>query len=129
MMTYILSLFQVHDKNHADDKEFKDQDCSANRSLEFATQRIRELEMELAQAKVSQVESECQSQNLQHQLSALVAKISNSQPVNSTPATSWKTKWDTVVSTVNNLPAQTIPSFQSHITDITNQLNSFDESK
>lgn len=77
--------------------------------------------MKLAQSKVSQVESECQNQNLQHQLSTLIAKLNNSQPANTSAANSWKAKikWDTVV----------VPSFQSHIADIANQLNSLDEPK
>lgn len=84
--------------------------------------------MELAQSKVAQVESECQSQNLQHQLNALIAKINSSQQTNSAP-NSWKMKLDNVL---NNIPisvAQTIPTFQSHISDIANQLNSSDEPK
>lgn len=117
--------FQTHEN-----KEFKELDNSTICSLDFATQRIRELEMDLAQAKVAQVESECHSQNLQHQLSSLAAKAAAAtQPSNTTATTHpWKLKWDTVV---NNIPsvAQTIPTFQSHISDIAQQLNSFDETK
>lgn len=124
-------LLQTHDN-----KEVKEQDNSTICSLDYATQRIRELEMELAQSKVSQVESECQNQNLHHQLNSLIAKSANQQQIhlqqqqqqtNSTQH-SWKTKWDNVV---NNIPsvAQTIPSFQSHISDIAHQFNSFDEPK
>lgn len=109
-----------------DNKEVKELDNSTICSLDHASQRIRELEMRLAQSKVSQVESECQNQNLQHQLSTLMAKTTLQQP--SSASNSWKTKWDNVV---NNIPsvAQTIPTFQSHISDIANQLNSFDETK
>lgn len=88
--------------------------------------------MELAQSKVSQCESECQNQNLQHQLNALIAKTATQQIANST-SHPWKLKWDNVV---NNIPsvAQNIPtreSFKSHISDIAQQiqLNSFDETK
>lgn len=86
--------------------------------------------MDLAQSKVAQVESECQSQNLQHQLSALISKMNVVQQSTNAP-NSWKTKWDNVVSNMPSMPsvAQTIPSFQSHITEIAQQLNSFDESK
>lgn len=82
--------------------------------------------MKLAQSKVSQVESECQNQNLQHQLNTLIARTS-AQPI-SAPTNSWKTKWDNVVSNIPSV-AQTIPTFQSHISDIAHQLNSFDETK
>lgn len=82
--------------------------------------------MELAQSKVSQVESECQNQNLHHQLHALIAKNATQQN-NSTTSHSWKIKWDNVV---NNIPSvASIPTFQSHISEIANQINSFDESK
>lgn len=80
--------------------------------------------MKLAQSKVSQVESECHNQNLQHQLNTLIAKTTL-QP-SSTTSHSWKTKWDNVV---NNIPNVAIPTFQSHISEIANQLNSFDETK
>lgn len=76
--------------------------------------------MELAQSKVSQVETECHNQNLQHQLNSLVSKNVSQQSTSATHP--WKVKWDSVVS---NIPS-TIPSFQSHIA---NQLNSFDDSK
>ena len=98
-------------------------------SIEYASQRIRELEMDLAQSKVAQVESECQNQSLQHQINALLAKNASSQTSNNISSSNpWRVKWDNVV---NNIPsvAQTLPSFQSHISDIANQLQSFDESK
>lgn len=88
-------------------------------SLELATNRIRELEMELAQAKVAQAESECQNQSLHHQLNAIIAKTSIQHSTN-TPY-SWKDKL------FNNIPS--IPTFQSHISEIGNQLTSFDEKK
>lgn len=109
-----------------DNKEVKNQDNSTICSLDFATQRIRELEMALANNKVALAESECQNQNLQHQLNACNAKGSVAP---ATTANSWKLKWDNVV---NNMPsvAQTIPSFQSHISDLAHQtMSSFDENK
>jgi hypothetical protein len=88
--------------------------------------------MELAQSKVSQVESECQNQSLQHQMNAMISKtnaVAAQQNINA--PNSWKTKWDNVVNNMPSMPsvAQTIPSFQSHISDIAQQLNSFDETK
>lgn len=88
-----------------------------NNDSEALRQRIRELETELAKSKLSQVESECKSQSLQHELNSL-----KQTPPSQT--TSWKTKWDNITSNIPN----TIPSFQSHISDIASQLNSFDES-
>lgn len=123
-------LFQIHDN-----KEVKDHDNSNICSLDIATQRIRELEMELAQSKVSQVETECQNQNLQHQLNGLITKTAASlTPNNNTAPTtnSWKMKWDNLTTAVNNVgPSvqQSIPTFQSHISNLAHQLNSFDETK
>lgn len=82
--------------------------------------------MALANNKVALAESECQNQNLQHQLNAFAAK--GTIPPRSAP-NSWKLKWDNVVS---NMPSvtQTIPSFQSHISDLAHQtMSSFDENK
>lgn len=124
----MLKFSQVHDKIEV--KNLDDSDVS---SLDIATHRIRELEMELAQSKVSQVETECQNQNLQHQLNSLITKTTASlTPNNNTPPTvnSWKTKWDNLTTAVNNVSVQqSIPSFQSHISNIAHQLNSFDEAK
>lgn len=100
----------------------KNQDNSTICSLDYAAQRVRELEMELAKAKVSQVESECQNQTLQHQLNSL--KNTNN-PSASTP-NSWKLKWDNVVNNIN----PSVSTFQSHITDFAHmKLNTFDEAK
>lgn len=82
--------------------------------------------MALANNKVALAESECQNQNLQHQLNSNAAK--GTIPPRSAP-NSWKLKWDNVV---NNMPSvtQTIPSFQSHISDLAHQtMSSFDENK
>jgi Rab GTPase-activating protein 1 len=83
-------------------------------------QRVRELEINLAQAKVAQVEAECQNQNLQHlltqqhQATAITNKLTP-------PNNSWKTKFiDSVVNSVQipNMSSMNIPSFQSHINDL-----------
>lgn len=120
---YSIFHFQTHDN-----KEVKDLDNSTICSLDYATQRIRELEMKLAQSKVSQVESECQNQNLQHQL--MLARANAAQTTNSNTPNTWKMKWDNVVNNMPSIPsvAQTIPTFQSHITDLAQQL-SLDEPK
>ncbi|KAH8365912.1 hypothetical protein KR093_007305 [Drosophila rubida] len=43
--------------------------------LNAAAQRIRELELELAQAKLAQVEAECKNQDLNHQLSNTLSEL------------------------------------------------------
>lgn len=43
--------------------------------INIATQRIRELELELAQAKLAHVEAECRNQDLNHQLSATITEM------------------------------------------------------
>ncbi|KAH8257616.1 hypothetical protein KR038_012111 [Drosophila bunnanda] len=43
--------------------------------LNAASQRIRELELELAQAKLAQVEAECKNQDLNHQLSNTISEL------------------------------------------------------
>ena len=45
-----------------------------------AEQRLRELELELAQTKLSLVESECRSQELEHRLAAIIAASEESKP-------------------------------------------------
>lgn len=106
-------------------------------SLGFATQRIRELETELVLAKVSQAEAECKNQTLQHQLNNMMTAAKNSQPTNTPPNNSstlvnLKSKWDNLTTTVVNNVTQgassTMPTFQSHISELTSQL-SLDESK
>lgn len=43
--------------------------------LHSALDRIRELELDLAQAKLAQVEAECKNQDLNHQLSTTIAEV------------------------------------------------------
>lgn len=99
-------------------------------------QRIRELELDLARAKVAQVEAECQNQNLKHQLTQVVSNATNNnsklQTQNS--SSSWKTKFIDSLSLVNtvqmpNMSNMNMPSFQSHISELTTQLAGTDESK
>lgn len=85
-------------------------------------QRIKELELELARAKVAQVEAECQNQNLKHQLLNLTNPAAN-QKAPLQHNSSWKSKWDNVVNSMNipipNMATMNIPTFQSHLTDLT----------
>lgn len=84
------------------------------------------MELDLARAKVAQVEAECQNQNLKHQL----INISNTTKVPLPPPNnSWKSKIENVVSSMN-IPNMTMnmPSFQSHITDLTH-FNSTEDTK
>ena len=43
-------------------------------------QRLRELELELAQTKLSLVETECRSQELEHRLTAIMASAEENKP-------------------------------------------------
>lgn len=52
--------------------------------LTLAQQRIRELELELAQTKLAHVEAECQNQSLNHQLNNTMSEVQSSQK------TSWQ---------------------------------------
>ena len=97
-----------------------------NDDLNTLKQRIRELELDLARAKVAQCEAECQNQNLKHQLT----QVSSTTRQNAS-STNWKTKFIDSLSMVNNavqntqiptMPSMNIPSFQSHITELTTQL-------
>lgn len=45
-----------------------------------AEERLRELELELAQTKLSLVESECRSQDLEHKLAASIAAAEENKP-------------------------------------------------
>jgi hypothetical protein len=101
-------------------------------SLGFATQRIKELETELAIAKVGQAEAECKNQTLQHQLNNLmITNTKNSNAPNSSTLVNLKSKWDNLTTAVNNVAqgaSSNIPTFQSHISELTSQLT-LDESK
>ena len=45
-----------------------------------AEERLRELELELAQTKLSLVEAECRSQDLEHRLAATLAAAEENKP-------------------------------------------------
>lgn len=103
-----------------------------NDDLNTLKQRIRELELDLARAKVAQCEAECQNQNLKHQLTQVSStNVTTNLPRQNSSSTNWKTKFIDSLSMVNNavqntqipnMPSMNIPSFQSHITELTTQL-------
>ncbi|XP_035792291.1 rab GTPase-activating protein 1-like [Anopheles albimanus] len=81
--------------------------------LVIATQRIRELELELAQTKLAQVEAECKNQDLLHQLNTAATELqatrSSWQPWLSKTLNSIQEK----VATKRDVP-QPGPTFQSY---------------
>lgn len=79
--------------------------------LQNALQRIRELELELAQTKLAQVEAECRNQDLNHQLQI------NSTETQSSNRNSWQ-PWisktiNTIQEKVKGQPS-TMATFQSY---------------
>lgn len=78
--------------------------------LNVALQRVRELELELAQTKLAHVEAECKNQDLNHQLNTALTEIQ------STRNSSWQ-PW--LSKTINSLQEKVAtrrdtPSFQSY---------------
>ncbi|XP_065362492.1 rab GTPase-activating protein 1-like isoform X3 [Calliphora vicina] len=82
--------------------------------LHSAHHRIRELELELAQAKLAQVEAECKNQDLNHQLSTTITEMQSNrnswQPWFSKTLNTLQEK----VSTRGNRDAQPTATFQSY---------------
>lgn len=61
-----------------DNKLLKDHNedfLNTNSPLHKALHRIRELELDLAQAKLAQVEAECKNQDLNHQLTTTITEM------------------------------------------------------
>lgn len=56
-------------------KHYNDAPLGPLDPLHTALQRIRELELELARAKLAQVEAECKNQDLNHQLSTTITEM------------------------------------------------------
>ncbi|XP_040156814.1 rab GTPase-activating protein 1 isoform X2 [Anopheles arabiensis] len=87
--------------------------------LVIASQRIRELELELAQTKLAQVEAECKNQDLHHQLNTTVTELqatrSSWQPWLSKTLNSIQEK----VATKRDVNAPA-PTFQSYATSDAN---------
>lgn len=80
--------------------------------MNVALQRIRELELELAQTKLAHVEAECKNQDLNHQLNTTLTEIQTNRGSN----TSWQ-PW--LSKTINSIQEKVttrrdVPSFQSY---------------
>lgn len=92
--------------------------------LHSALQRIRELELELAQAKLAQVEAECKNQDLNHQLSTTITEMQSNrnswQPWFSKTLNTLQEK----VSTRANRDAQSAATFQSYMSATGSETNS-----
>ncbi|XP_055606952.1 rab GTPase-activating protein 1-like isoform X2 [Uranotaenia lowii] len=79
----------------------------------IATQRIRELELELAQTKLAQVEAECKSQDLHHQLNATLSELQSNR-------SSWQPWFSKTLNSIQEKVATRrdvnapIPTFQSY---------------
>ncbi|XP_049297656.1 rab GTPase-activating protein 1 isoform X1 [Anopheles funestus] len=93
--------------------------------LVIASQRIRELELELAQTKLAQVEAECKNQDLHHQLNTTVTELqatrSSWQPWLSKTLNSIQEK--VVTKRDVNPPAPTFHSYASTDGNIKNHSN------
>lgn len=79
--------------------------------LNVALQRVRELELELAQTKLAHVEAECKNQDLNHQLNTTLTEIQTNHR-----GTSWQ-PW--LSKTINSIQEKVttrrdVPSFQSY---------------
>jgi len=87
--------------------------------LNAASQRIRELELELAQAKLAQVEAECKNQDLNHQLSNTLSELQTNrnswQPWLSKTFNSLQEKVTTRGGHRDNGSGGPMPSFQSYM--------------
>uniref|UniRef100_A0A182WJI3 Rab-GAP TBC domain-containing protein n=1 Tax=Anopheles minimus TaxID=112268 RepID=A0A182WJI3_9DIPT len=93
--------------------------------LVIASQRIRELELELAQTKLAQVEAECKNQDLHHQLNTTVTELqatrSSWQPWLSKTLNSIQEK--VVTKREVNPPAPTFQSYASTDGNMKNHSN------
>lgn len=79
--------------------------------LQNALQRIRELELELAQTKLAQVEAECKNQDLNHQLQV---NSNESQSANRNSWQPWLSKTiNTIQEKVKGQPSS-MATFQSY---------------
>ena len=65
---------------------------NASKDLENADERIRELELELAQTKLALVETECKFQDLTHQYNASISIAPDNQPTMVLKGGKWFTK-------------------------------------
>lgn len=79
--------------------------------LNVALQRIRELELELAQTKLAHVEAECKNQDLNHQLNSTLSEIQSSRN------SSWQPWLSKTINTIQEKVAtrRDAPSFQTYV--------------
>lgn len=110
---YGKNLQHANSENNNDQSMHQESDLGPLDPKLIADQRIRELELELAQAKLAQVEAECKCQDLHHQLNTLTDMQSN----RSMPWQPWISK------TINSIQEKVVtrrensapmPSFQSY---------------
>ncbi|XP_034659603.1 rab GTPase-activating protein 1-like isoform X2 [Drosophila subobscura] len=87
--------------------------------LNAASQRIRELELELAQAKLAQVEAECKNQDLNHQLNNTLSELQTNrnswQPWLSKTFNTLQEKVTTRSGNRDNGSGGPTPTFQSYM--------------
>lgn len=81
--------------------------------LNVALQRVRELELELAQTKLAHVEAECKNQDLNHQLNTTLTEIQSNRNSNSSSWQPWLSK---TINTIQEKVAtrRDLPTFQSY---------------
>lgn len=94
--------------NHLETTQQVDAPLGPLDPLNVALQRVRELELELAQTKLAHVEAECKNQDLNHQLNSTMSEMTN------TNRSSWQ-PW----------LSKTINSIQEKVTTRRDQVASF----
>lgn len=76
----------------------------------MATDRIRELELELAQTKLAHVEAQCRNQDLNHQLNTTLTEIQNHR----TSWQPWLSKTFTSLQEKVSSTRRDVPTFQAY---------------
>lgn len=87
--------------------------------LENALKQIKELELGLAQTKLDLVESQCRNQDLNHQMSTLIAEIQSNR-------NSWQPWLAKTINTIQEKVASSkrdTPTFQSYTSQSTHSSN------
>ncbi|XP_058839083.1 rab GTPase-activating protein 1-like isoform X2 [Topomyia yanbarensis] len=111
--SYGKNLQNSNNENNNDQTIHQENNLGPLDPLLIATQRIRELELELAQTKLAQVEAECKNQDLHHQLNATLTEMQ-------THRSSWQPWFSKTLNSIQekvvtrrdvNAP---IPTFQSY---------------
>lgn len=103
--------------NHLESIQLADAPLGPLDPLNVALQRVRELELELAQTKLAHVEAECKNQDLNHQLNTTLTEIQNNR-------SSWQ-PW--LSKTFNQIQERVstrrdMPSFQSYTGGVEGQI-------